>query len=205
MRNMELQKQWRMSRDNDDISDIDAADYYGSNVSDDDESIFEDDKPPKIGCLIFCSKSNIAMSRLNNEIAGDERVDMEAVGRSICSLLKTYKIQQSEQEELAWNQQMGVFEKYMDAIHEQTEQQKGNPVNMSEMKAKIKSEIVNAELMSSCKENEKQRRNYPFWDEGTDEKFWGEYEEGLKTRVDPMNRLFASSFDRSAALVLGFM
>jgi len=64
---------------------------------------------------------------------------------------------------------------------------------------------VRDKLVDACKENAKQRSDYEFWTQGTDEQFWSEFEDGLKTRIDPMNRLFASSFDRSAALVLGFM
>merc|ERR1712154_174919 len=55
-------------------------------------------KPPKVSCLVFCSKQNIPISRLNAEIQGDPNYTLEAVGRSICTISETYKNQQSAQE-----------------------------------------------------------------------------------------------------------
>ena len=57
------------------------------------------DKPPKVGCLIFCSESTIPLKRLNSEVAGDDHVDRDAVGKSVCTITMTYRREQEAREE----------------------------------------------------------------------------------------------------------
>ena len=72
MKNARLRREWRRGRDA-------MADDRASR-----------DKPPKVGCLIFCSESTIPLTRINSEIAGDAEVDLDAVGRSVCTIARTF-------------------------------------------------------------------------------------------------------------------
>jgi len=115
MKNMEIQRE---CRDDDNLSDMNAEDNYGSSSYGSDADEIVDDKPDKISVLVFCSKQDISLSRLNSEIGPNQAVDKRAIGDSICSILSTYKMQQSEIENRIWTQHMGIYEKYMDALHE---------------------------------------------------------------------------------------
>jgi len=196
-------------------------------------------KPPKVSCLVFCSKQNIPISRLNAEIQGDPNYTLEAVGRSICTISETYKNQQSAQEEIVWNQQVQKYQLYMDAINDMEQRKKSranllkphhsisnsansissdpeskengpsmdnSAINTDDLgpilsRSEIKQQLINKEKYNQNKHAK--RYEYKYWDL-PDSAFWEDFET-LKTRNDPLNRFFASSCDRSAALVLGFM
>jgi len=106
MKNVRLKKEWKQNKEH-------MEDY-----DDDIRNKFDTKKPPKVSCLIFCTKNTIPMNRIESEIIGDPNYTLEQVGRSICTITDTYKQQQIMEEENVWNSQIRQYNEYIEALQE---------------------------------------------------------------------------------------
>eukprot|EP01083_Nonionella_stella_P315892 1142446_1 len=149
----------------------------------------------KIGCLVFCTNNTIPMSRLRSEFESDPNYTKAQLGVSICNILRNYRIKQEEVELEIWNAQVRLYNEYMERINADKAKKK--------TRAQIKAELVRAREGELYKSSKPHMFAYKYW-KVNDQRFWEDFE-FLKTRDNSLNRLFASSHDRSAALVLGFI
>ena len=220
MKNNRLKKEWKQNKEH-------MEDY-----DDEIRNKFDTKKPPKVSCLIFCTKNTIPMSRIESEIIGDPNYTLEQVGRSICTITDTYKQQQIIEEENVWNLQISQYNEYIEALQEiqqekiqqsklglknmpsvnynmdprdANEQKSAQPQNnyyyyQSSIRD-IKNKVINKDKYNKSKQAE--RFSYKYWDLPV-EQFWEDFD-SLKTRNHAMNRIFASSSDRSTTLSLGFL
>jgi len=221
MKNVNLKKEWRQNKEAMEYEDDTFGNKRGK----------FDKKPPKVSCLIFCSKNSIPFSRIQSEVAGDPNYSMEALGKSICTITNTYKQQQIMQEEQVWMTQVRQYNEYQEALQEmqqdklqqtklglknqlsinynmdpkeakeQKSDQPSSSISSYQRPIDIKNKIVNKDRDKKSKQVA--RFQYKYWDlPGV--QFWEDFD-SLKTRDSPLNRLFAASLDRSTTLVLGFM
>eukprot|EP01084_Bolivina_argentea_P284414 487433_1 len=138
MKNMNLKKEWKIQSENMD-HDMDMnMDNMNGGASN------HLDKPPKISCLIFCTKNNIPMTRLNSEIGVEQNMILSQIGQSICTIIETYKSQQIIQENNIWNKQIENYQKYLDLINSKTEEEfpKKNILLNNKEKLRIKLDLV---------------------------------------------------------------
>lgn len=103
-----------------------------------------------------------------------------------------------------WRRQRRLYEEYEERVKEVEEIHSDKKGKDKEKKVQIGIKKIRREIKEKQKDDDRSRGfNYKYWNVDTSQ-FWEEFDL-LKTRNEPLNRLFATSADRSAALSLGFM
>merc|ERR1712013_574647 len=140
----------------------------------------------------------------------------EELGRLICTLSDSQRRLQSEVEDEVWRRQSAFYEDFL-TISEKGKGADGDgestasKVMWAEAKMETSSSSSTEEALKEIRRRQSETHSlraslgYKFWNDSVSvSEFWDDFE-SLSTRDEPLNRLFATSLDRSAALVLGFM